>query len=340
VIVPVYNGGQSFHSCLEALAATRYDPYEVIVVDDGSADDSAALARSYGYQVLHTEHPRSGPAAARNLGAGVATGQILFFVDADVVVRPDTLSQVVQAFVADPALDALFGSYDATPAAQNFLSQYKNLFHHYVHQHSNEEASTFWSGCGAMRQQVFLSHGGFDTQRYQRPCIEDIELGYRVTRAGGRIRLIKSLQVTHLKRWTVTSLLHSDILDRGIPWSRLLLRERVFANDLNLQTANRISVLAVYGLLIALIAGLALPEAWFAVLAAAIVLSVLNWSLYAWFATKRGWPFVLGVIFWHWLYYAYNGICFAAGLALHLSGRDTRRAPDRGPAVVKRQVSE
>ena len=290
--------------------------------------------------MLNTKTPQSGPAAARNLGASAATGQILFFVDSDVVVRPDTVRRVAQTFAVDPSLDAIFGSYDATPAAQNFLSQYKNLFHHYVHQKSREEASTFWSGCGAMRQQVFLAHNGFDTQLYHRPCIEDIELGYRVTRAGGRIRLDKALQVTHLKRWTVKSLLRSDIFDRGIPWSRLLLREQVFANDLNLQTANRISVLAVYILLIALVAGLVMTEAWIVALAAAAMLLALNWSLYAWFASKRGWTFTMGVILWHWLYYIYNGISFAAGLVLHLLDPDARQAPGPNHQVVERQSSE
>jgi glycosyltransferase involved in cell wall biosynthesis len=329
VIVPVYNGGRAFRQCLEALAASTYPVLDVIVVDDGSSDGSADLATACGYRVLYSDRPRSGPAAARNLGAHAASGEVLFFVDADVAVRPDTVGTVAAAFAADPDLDALFGSYDDAPGAPNFLSQYKNLFHHYVHQHGNERASTFWSGCGAIRRSVFLLHGGFDTELYHRPCIEDIELGYRITRRGGHIRLRKDLQVKHLKRWTTGSLLRSDILDRGIPWSRLLLREKAFANDLNLQTANRVSVLTVYLLLLALAAW---PWVWWAGLLAAGTAGLflaLNWPLYRWFAGRRGWPFALAVVPWHWLYYLYNGLSFAVGLLLHLiAGQPHPAAPE------------
>lgn len=319
VVIPVYNGGSAFARCLDALDANSC--FEVIVVDDGSTDGSAAVAVARGYRVLHTAQPRNGPATARNLGAEAAHGDVVFFVDADVAVQPETVGLVARAFAADPTLDALFGSYDDQPGEVNFLSQYKNLFHHYVHQHSGEEAASFWSGCGAMRRDVFLRHGGFDTTLYDRPCIEDIELGYRVTRAGGRIRLVKSLQVTHLKHWTVGSLLRSDILDRGIPWTRLLLREGDFAHDLNLQTHNRVSVAAVWLLALSLLAGLFLPALWLLALGAAALLLGLNWPLYRWFAGKRGWPFALLVIPWHWLYYLYNGVSFAVGAAQHLTSR-------------------
>lgn len=348
VVVPVYNGGAALRQCLTALAASQPPPLEIIVVDDHSDDGSAAVAAGFGCRVLRTERPRSGPAAARNLGAKTAAGAVLFFVDADVVVQPDTVDRVAQAFAADPGLAGLFGSYDAQPADRAFLSQYKNLFHHFVHQHSNAEAQTFWSGCGAMRRDVFLAHGGFDATRYTRPCIEDIELGYRVTRSGGRIRLRKDLQVKHLKRWTARSLLKSDILDRGIPWTRLLLRERAFANDLNLQTHNRVSVAAVYLLLLALllwsVAALSpvieIPPryALLTALAAAGLLLALNWPLYRWFAAQRSWVFALRVVPWHWLYYAYNGVSFAAGLALHLA--DKLRAAPRARNASAAQPSE
>jgi GT2 family glycosyltransferase len=146
---------------------------------------------------------RLGPAAARKTGAQVARGKYLYFIDADCELQPDTLARIAEVFQADPGLDALFGSYDDTPGAANFMAQYKNLFHHYVHQKSSELASTFWTGCGVIRRAQFLALGGFDLQRYRRPAIEDIDLGYRLKRAGGRIRLVKHVQVKHLKAWTL-----------------------------------------------------------------------------------------------------------------------------------------
>lgn len=316
VIMPVYNGGNPFKRSLAALSNSRFTRWELIVVDDGSTDGSAAVALSAGARVLQTGN-RRGPAAARNLGAWLAAGTYLFFVDADCELHPDTLDRAARHFEADPELAALFGAYDDLPAAPNFIAQYKNLFHHYVHLRSNPAASTFWTGCGAIKRSVFLALGGFDARRYRRPSIEDIELGYRLKQAGGRIRLAGEVQVKHLKAWTFAGLLRSDILERGIPWSQLMWRSRDFLSDLNLQTHNRVSVAAFYGLLLALVVSFVHPLALAAVLALAALLLWLNAGLYRFFYQKRGRLFMLKAIPLHWLYYFYNGISFGCGLWLY-----------------------
>lgn len=322
VIVPVCNGGSDFVRSLQALRASTADfPWELIVVDDGSSDASAEQARVAGARVLTTQRPRSGPAIARNIGAMAAQGEILLFVDADVVVTPATIAEVAAEFEKDPKLDALFGSYDRRPAAPNFVSQYKNLFHHYVHQSSRPGVTTFWAGCGAIRSAVFQEVGGFDSSLYGRPSIEDIELGYRLTRAGYIVRLCHHIQVTHLKRWTARSLLRTDIRDRGIPWVRLLLRERVFAMDLNLEIANRVSVVGIYLLWAALIAMWFWPPAAIVSLLLVVALLVINLPLYNFFRRERGVLFALATIPWHWLYYTYNGVCCVVGLVLFLRSR-------------------
>ena len=139
VIIPVHNAVDDLRRCLQALAASARLPDEVIVVDDASTDGSAALARSLGARVLRLPM-RGGPARARNVGARAARSDILFFVDADVAIHPDAVDQVVAAFRRGPDLAGVFGSYDDAPAATDFLSQYKNLFHHYVHQTSRRMA--------------------------------------------------------------------------------------------------------------------------------------------------------------------------------------------------------
>lgn len=315
IIIPVYNGGDPFQRSLAALPRSNFRNWELIVVDDGSTDDSAAIALSFGARLLQTGG-RQGPAAARNLGACLAYGTYLFFVDADCELHPVTLGQAAHHFESDPDLAALFGAYDDSPAAPNFIAQYKNLFHHYVHLHSNPDASTFWTGCGAIRRSVFLALGGFDARRYRRPSIEDIELGYRLKQAGGRIRLAGEMQVKHLKAWTFAGLLRSDILERGIPWSQLMWRSRAFLSDLNLQTHNRVSVAALYGLLLALLVSLFQPLALAVVLVLVAVLLWLNAALYRFFCQQRGYLFTLKAIPLHWLYYFYNGISFGCGLWL------------------------
>jgi GT2 family glycosyltransferase len=239
VIIPVRNGAAHLRSCLQALAQSISD-FECIVVDDGSTDHSAEIAHESGAIVL-TTGDMQGPAAARNLGAAAAKSDLLLFLDSDICVKPDSLTRVVQLFAAEPDVAAAFGSYDDTPAQQDFLSQYRNLMHHFVHQRSRRIAETFWSGFGAIRSAVFSAHGGFDTS-FSHPSIEDIELGHRLYRSGCKIVLDPTIQVKHLKAWTFRGMLTTDVLYRAIPWTELILRNSDMPRDLNLGISQRISV--------------------------------------------------------------------------------------------------
>ena len=326
VIVPACNSRLHLGRCLEALARSEYVQFEVIVVDDCSTDDTAQVAERYGARCLRTRQ-RMGPAGARNLGAKSAGGGILLFVDADVVVPPETLRLVAEDFVLDPELAAVFGSYDDAPAWQSFISQYKNLMHHYVHQASSEAATTFWAGCGAMRKKVFEELRGFDAERYFTPSIEDIALGLELTQSGHRIRLDKRIEVKHLKRWTVRNLLRADILYRAVPWTRLILNTRQLPRDLNLTYASRTSSLLVgllalgclllpfsFGGLVrmrpaVMLAGLAFI---------ALLLVILNRNVYRFFLRKRGWWFAVRAALAHWAYYLYSGVTFIVCLVMHV----------------------
>lgn len=324
VIVPVRNDPVNLDLCLQALDASEHPDYEVIVVDDASTDDTPEVARRHGVRLIRQE-TRSGPAAARNRGAEAARHPTLFFLDADVCVRAGTLGRVAAELLEDPSLDALFGSYDASPGAPDFLSQYRNLLHHYVHQAGNERAFSFWSGCGAIKRSVFFDVGGFDTG-YASASVEDIELGTRLRRAGHRVALVKSLQVKHMKRWTLWRMIRTDIQNRGIPWTRLLLRQGRIPNDLNLRHSQRLSAVLAAGLLAAL--------AWGSPLALGCLLGIvlLNLRFYLFLARVKNPLFALLVIPLHVLYYLYSGLAFAAGLVLHLGrARRGRPAAESGP---------
>ncbi len=316
IIVPVRNGGPAFGRCLESLAGLNPAPDEVIIVEDGDSDGGGSLAGEFGFSLLRRDD-RGGPAGARNDGAAQARGDILFFIDADVTLPPDALARVLAAFETEPALSAVIGSYDDAPAAGNFLSQYRNLFHHYIHQTSGAEAGTFWGACGAIRREAFERMGGFD-ESYRSASVEDIELGYRLRQAGCRIRLCKGLQVKHWKAWKPLGLVATDFARRALPWTALLLRTGRMDKDLNLRTSSRVSV----ALSCLLLAGLLAAPFWpwlllgAGVLAAALL--AINWPVYRFLASKRGWRFALASCPWHWIYYLTCGTAFALGLTTHL----------------------
>ncbi|ELR97384.1 glycosyltransferase family 2 protein [Gloeocapsa sp. PCC 73106] len=311
IIIPVYNGGEAFTRCLTSLKNSKVRPLEIIVVADGDTDGSGELAEKFGAKVLRNNTSK-GPATARNKGAAIARGDILLFIDADVTIYPDTLAKVAQVFESEPDLTALIGSYDDQPGALNFLSQYRNLFHHYNHQIAKEEASTFWGACGGIKREVFLEMGGFD-ESYRRPCIEDVELGYRLKAAGYRIRLCKEIHVKHLKHWTPYSMLRADFFYRALPWTELIHRQNYLPNDLNLQWSSRLSVLLVYSLLAVSVTGFWTPSVWIVAILIISSLLTLNAPVYQFFWEKRGFLFTLRTLPWHWLYYFYSGLGFALG---------------------------
>jgi len=309
IIVPVHNNAHDVPECLSALGTSCHPDSEIIVVDDGSTDDIVSVAMPMGVRLLHLAK-NSGPSAARNHGARHARGDILFFVDADMVVAPGAVSRVLTVFAENPDLAAVFGSYDLEPRAKNVVSQYRNLLHHFVHQNGNPDASTFWAGCGAIRRSVFEQIGGFDEKRFPRASIEDIELGYRLRQAGHRVLLDKSLQGTHLKTWTLRSLVWTDVFYRAVPWSRLIIETKNAPNDLNLQASQRLSLALVS------LAGIFVLLAVFRIellglsVAALFGVIVLNRKLYIFFFRRRGFLVAVTAVLLHLFYYLYSGLSY------------------------------
>lgn len=314
VVVPVYEGGEDFQFCLKALLATKPLADEIVVVSDGDKTGCADFAESLKVKVLRNS-TTCGPAQARNIGANVAQGDILLFIDADVLVEESTIEKVKKIF-EDKTISAAFGSYDDKPKRKNFLSQYRNLLHHYVHQNAKREATTFWTGCGAVRKDMFLKIKGFSTT-YNAPSMEDIELGYKIKKAGGNIVLEKDLQVKHLKHWGIISLIKTDFFYRALPWTKLILQKKVIDNDLNLKYSSRISVILIYTLVLTLFALFLNIYILFITIVCALGLLILNKDVYIFFLEKRGFFFMLGTIFWHWIYYLYSGLGFLIGTTQH-----------------------
>lgn len=309
VIVPVYNGEQTLPACLQALREALVEGVEVLFVDDGSTDRTGALIDAAGFRRVSTPG-RSGPAAARNLGVQESSGELIFFTDADVQVQPGTLQRVLEVFDTDPGLAALFGSYASTTPAPGFFSDYKNLTHHWTHQNAREQARSFWSGCGAVRRQVFEAVGGFDTQSYDGPQIEDIEFGERMATAGHPIRIVKDLQVFHHKVYDARSLFQSDAYNRALPWTLLMLRTGRNHRDLNTKRRDAVGLALAW----VLPASMLFPPAG-AVLGAAYV--ACNLRLLAFLLRQRGPAYAAKGLGARWLYHLAGGVGLGMGVAHH-----------------------
>jgi len=308
--MPVHIDSPEFRRARQALHRLQPAPFEIIIVLDGGSSILKDKITAEGFRCIKLPHSH-GAATARNAGARSAQGEWLLFVDADVELAAGALAILHQGIDKHPEVQAFFGSYDDEPRAQGFFSQYKNLIHHFTHQQARENASTFWSGCGAVRKETFLTLGGFD-EKFKAASIEDIELGYRLKRAGHQIRLLKKLQGTHLKKWTFANLLHTEIFARARPWSQLIWRSKSLSNDLNLDYPARIKTALVF------IQCLMFPALWFEagghaltiISISGVLWFLMEWRLFNFFTCKRGRKFAFKALAWQWFYYIYSGLTF------------------------------
>jgi lipopolysaccharide/colanic/teichoic acid biosynthesis glycosyltransferase len=303
-IVPATNSPTTLRECTEAIRVAQGSCDELIVVEHS---------------------PSVGPADARNHGASRATGDILVFVDADVVVHEDAFSRIRAAFDADPELTALFGAYDDGLDTHGQIATFRNLLHHYVHHRCAGPATTFWAGLGAVRRDAFFAVGGFDADRFDTPSVEDIELGMRLSRDGARIVLDPNVRGTHLKEWGLWEMVRTDFARRGVPWVSLLLRGRgAPPTTLNLSWGHRLSALfSLAGV------GSAVSRRPLAAAGSLLGLVGLNGRFYWLLARRHGVGTAVTGIGLHLLHHLVSIAAVPAGLAAHLIGRREDGRPPR-----------
>jgi hypothetical protein len=312
-VIPAYQAARFLPRVVPAaLAAAEGEP--VLVVDAGSSDGTGDLAERLGARVARLGR-RAGPAEARNFGVDHVDSEVVLFVDSDCVVHPDVGKRVREAFANDPRLVSLMGCYDDAPPDPGFFSGYMNLRHHFIHASAPRESAGFWAGCGAVRREAFLRAGGFDAARYTSPQIEDIELGLRLA-AHGRTRLDPEIQVTHLKAWTLRSVVETDVFARALPWSRLILERGPIPTSLNTRPSQRLAaVLAPLVFLSLLAAPLLLargrPVAGVLAVTPLLLSLALQVPMLRCFARARGFWFAGRAWMFHQLHLCYSASVFA-----------------------------
>jgi len=227
VIIPNRNGSATLEACLESVFASDYSNFEVIVVDDASEDSSVEIAERYPCRVVKLKR-QLGPSVARNVGAEHAKGEILLFIDADCVLRKDTLKLVSRAMSNGSRV--VGGTYTAIPPfSQGFFSTFQSVYVNYC-ETKREEADYIATHCLAIDAELFRSTGGFlrDSLMGHTTSVEDVEFSHRLKRAGVRLRIDPEIQVGHIFNfnlfkslknafrksmyWTLYSLRNHDLL--------------------------------------------------------------------------------------------------------------------------------
>ena len=320
VVVPCFNADEELETCLAALRLDGGAPLDILVVDDASTrGNPAAVAERHGARCLRLPE-NAGPAVARNAGVAATDSDAILFVDADVRGHEGTLDKALKALGEAPDVGACFGSYDEHPGDPGFFSQFRNLYHRWVHQTGRREASTFWTGCGAVTRKAFDAAGGF-SPALGRMGMEDVDLGYRMRDAGYRILLVKDMLAQHLKAWSLPGMMRTDIFHRGVPWMLLLLARGGAPPDLNLGARSRWCTVAGGVLPAALLLSLRWPFMLVVATAALAVIVGLQWGFLRGVADLKGPFFALACVPALALLFFCAAVSVPLALLRHGSGR-------------------
>lgn len=196
-------------ACLAGLEACAPPPAEILLVDDGSPEPLAAPEPWAGAPLRVLRQSNTGPAGARNRGAQAAEGDVLVFVDADIVVPPGLFARLAEDFAKNPEAAAVWGTVSAAHPHPGFVSRYKNHTHRHFTLLQPEATRHLTTMVCAIRREAFVRAGGFDT-RLRTVSVEDVELGRDLHAQGALVLLDKGIEAAHHHRFTLLRAMRND----------------------------------------------------------------------------------------------------------------------------------
>lgn len=284
VVVPFHNADRTLVRCLESVAAACDESIEVILVDDGSTDDSARIAQGFPFQLLRLA-AQSGAAVARNRGADEARGEYLLFLDADVVVRRDTIRVLRDTFRQRPEIAAVGSVYSDRTLLPGLFQEFKALESAFNYgRYRSDRYSAFDTHCSMIRRDVFVSLGGFP-ESYRGADVEDVHFG----------RLLAARHVNCINTAAMVDHHYSGFwrgiekyLRRTFYWSRLFLLGPRFDEAVTTRR-NALSVLLAGCTVAASVFGIVSTTALWVALTLLAVFALWNAGFFRGVISRRGW---------------------------------------------------
>ena len=279
IVIPAHNAARFIEPCLRAaLAVAEPRGWEVIVVNDGSTDETVSLVEAFGVSILHHDRSR-GAAATRNHGARVSKSDILIFLDSDVVVPEDTLPILVDRLRETPE----FHATGAHASPRNLTPSWSAHFVALRHSHAFYckpmtdivGVSCFQSECGAVRRGVFEHIGGFP-EKYSAAGMEDYEFGHEMERLGYINVLLADAAYDHHYRtlWPRCR----EVARRTARWLPLVFRRRrMESKGMGASSRDSFSFLLTPPILAGVLVGFFHPVGWFIAGGAALLQIVWEW---------------------------------------------------------------
>jgi GT2 family glycosyltransferase len=206
VVVCSHNGARTIRECCEGLAALSYPSYEVIVVDDGSTDETAAIAASFGFRVIST--PNHGLSNARNTGLAAAVGELVAYIDDDATPDPQWLDYLVHTF--ETTSHAAAGGPNVPPLDSPIADAVAHAPGGPIHVLLTDTVAEHVPGCNmAFRREALEAVGGFDPQF--RTAGDDVDVCWKIQAAGWTIGFSPAALVWHHRRASVRGYLRQQV---------------------------------------------------------------------------------------------------------------------------------
>jgi len=275
IVIPTYNASGFMPALLDSIFNQAVPEMEVIIVDDCSTDNTVETVKKYPVQVIQMER-NAGPARARNRGVKEAAGDIIFFLDSDVLVLDGTIKEVEDYFKNHPDAQCIIGICATTPLNSGFVPAYMAMFE-YIHLIGRQygRVSVFAPRCGAIKKDFFLEIGGYDEQ-YKGADVEDFELARRINKKDCIILNPKLLVRHQFANFRQALKIY---FKRTVMWVHLFFREKQLDNAGPTSPGNGIAALCAFSSFLSL---LLIPFAGFALylfvfLAVSYLVSNLKW---------------------------------------------------------------
>ena len=225
VIIPNYNGSSTIGRCLEAAFSSEYDNFEVIVTDDYSTDNSVEIIKKFPCKFISLDK-RSGASRARNAGAENSSGEVLFFTDADCLLRKYTLSSVNKAFlISENAI--IGGTYTVIPYDKDFFSTFQSIFINYS-ETKREPPDYIPTHAMVISRDIFMKSGGF--QENFLPILEDVEFSHRLRKTGYKLTMNSEILVRHIFNFTLIKSL-KNAFRKSLYWTIYSLKNKDLLTD-------------------------------------------------------------------------------------------------------------
>ncbi|TNF54414.1 glycosyltransferase [bacterium] len=243
IVIPTYNASKFMPNLLDSIFRQAVDDVEVVIVDDCSTDNTVQVVKQYPVRVIQMEK-NGGPARARNRGVEAALGDIIFFLDSDVVLLDGAVREVNDYFMKNPSSQCVIGICATEPLNKGFVPKYMAMFE-YIHLLGTpgNKVSVFAPRCGAIKKDFFQKIGGYD-ESYKGADVEDFELARRINREDNIVLnpkiLVKHQFVNNFQEAV------SNYFKRAVMWIQLFLKDKQLDNAGPTTPSNGIAALCAF----------------------------------------------------------------------------------------------